>query len=90
MPRGRPPFKQSVVKKEIKITENKVKEIVEEVQEDLKSTEEEIENDLVELTHWISNGCISIGETIYKIVNGKVKVKPDHVIEVKNHIDTGR
>lgn len=92
MPRGRPPSHNKPLppkKKEIELSKDEIKKIGE-IKETVEAIKEEVKDDLVELTHWISNGCTSIGGTIYKVIDGKVKVKPEHVIEVTNHINVGR
>jgi hypothetical protein len=47
------------------------------------------QSDLVELDHFIKLGSMTIGETTYPIVKGKVKVSPDDAIEARKHIEMG-
>jgi hypothetical protein len=42
---------------------------------------------LVELNHWVNNGSLSVDGEEYKIVGGKVKVKPEHVKKALEHIN---
>jgi hypothetical protein len=49
--------------------------------------DEQIE--LVELDHFIKSGSMTIGETTYPIVKGKVKVSPDDAVEARKHIKMG-
>lgn len=54
-----------------------------------ESKMEKVENDLVSLPHFAKTGSMFIGDTVYKINNGRVAVKPEHVAIVKEHIRIG-
>ena len=56
---------------------------VEAVQEEKKS------DGLIALKHFAKNGKLFIGDESYEIVDGEVKVKPEHAILVKEHIKLG-
>ena len=50
---------------------------------------EQKEQELVEFDHFIKSGSMTIGETVYPIVKGKVKVAPEHAVEARKHIEMG-
>jgi hypothetical protein len=50
-------------------------------------TDDKNNDGLVELNHWVNNGSLSVDGEEYKIVGGKVKVKPEHVKKALKHIN---
>lgn len=44
---------------------------------------------LVTLRHFAKDGSLFIGGEVYKIADGIVKVKPEHVKQAKEHIKLG-
>ena len=47
------------------------------------------EEGLVTLKHFAKSGSLFIGGEVYKIVDGVVKVKPEHLAKAKEHIKLG-
>ena len=51
--------------------------------------EEQPGNELIELEHFLHDGTMFIGETVYNIVGGKVKVAKEHLQQALDHIKMG-
>lgn len=51
---------------------------------------EEIAEGFEQVEHWLKAGFVSIGETTYEVVDGKVIVAIDHLQEMINHINATR
>ena len=45
--------------------------------------------ELIELEHFLHDGTMFIGETVYNIVDGKVKVAKEHLQQALDHIKMG-
>ncbi len=55
----------------------------------MATKEEEVKEELVELEHWAKSGTVCIGENIFKIVDGIVKVPAEFASLIKDHIKVG-
>jgi len=44
---------------------------------------------IIELEHFLHDGTMFIGETVYNIVGGKVKVAKEHLQQALDHIKMG-
>ena len=51
--------------------------------------EEKKSDGLIALKHFAKKGKLFIGGESYEIVDGVVKVKPEHVLQAKEHIKLG-
>ena len=47
------------------------------------------EDGLIALKHFAKNGRLFIGNESYDIVDGVVRVKPEHLLQAKEHIKLG-
>ena len=47
------------------------------------------DGELIELEHFLHDGTMFIGETVYNIVGGKVKVAKEHLQQALDHIKMG-
>ena len=47
------------------------------------------DGELIELEHFLHDGAMFIGETVYNIVGGKVKVAKEHLQQALDHIKMG-
>ena len=52
-------------------------------------TDEQPDGELIELEHFLHDGTMFIGETVYNIVGGKVKVAKEHLQQALDHIKMG-
>lgn len=59
------------------------------LEQTVESAQEVAESGLVELKHFVQNGVMGICGETYNIINGIVKVKPEHVQEAREHISMG-
>ena len=58
-------------------------------QESLVEEKPKKDDGLIELNHFCQDGHLFIGNEVYDIKNGVVRVKPEHVAQVKEHIKLG-
>ena len=56
----------------------------------VEAAQEEKKSDgLIALKHFAKKGRLFIGDESYEIVDGVVRVKPEHVTQAKEHIKLG-
>lgn len=56
----------------------------------VEAAQEEKKSDgLIALKHFAKKGKLFIGDESYEIVDGVVKVKPEHVLQAQEHIKLG-
>ena len=58
-------------------------------QETLVAEKPKKDDGLIELNHFCQEGRMFIGNEVYTIKNGVVRVKPEHVTQAKEHIKLG-
>lgn len=69
--------------------DEKHEQSVEETPKQEEQSKADEKQELVELEHFVKDGIMTIGETAYKIVKGKVSVAAEHVQEALKHIKMG-
>ena len=56
---------------------------------ELKEEQARTTKEITELEHFLHDGTMFIGETVYNIVGGKVKVAREHLQQALDHIKMG-
>ena len=57
--------------------------------QETKTVEKAVNDGLIALEHFAKNGRLFIEGEAYDIVDGVVRVKPEHLLQAKEHIKLG-